>query len=350
MSVANGRFIAGVEVKIELKDGAPDSEWVEAGAWFKSFVNLGVQLAEATGSKHFNLSKILITAPKREFVSAALAFGYSIQKFRSGETLLREIPLDHVLELSRGQILRVERDPGRFSPELHVQDITLESVESPKKSPATSLTIRAKVRGEMKSYLLDARGILKLSVLPESFPTGLHELPAPPTGKNSRDVPSLRWNLQASPGMVIYGEVDYFREQASTGVRYYPIQAVLGTTETTLEDLGRIDYDENKHPHCINLFQPINSFPKLLDWPNSLPDLHEWVVLDGNRATTKLSAKEALVDRRLISIVEMGVPRSQGKALSALVDQVGNLRRVDAQTLLAWNPPAGVQIWAWSNQ
>ena len=337
-------------VKIELQVAAVENNWVEAGTWFKSFVNLGAQLAEATSSPNFHIGKILIACPKREFVSAALSFGYSIQKFRSGDTLLREISLDKVAELEPGQILRVERDPGKLGTDLHVQDIALESVHAPKGPDSAAVTIRSRVNGDMKTYLLDPRAISTLSVLPKGFPTGLHKLPVPPAGKRSQEVPAIRWNSQASPGLVIYGEVDYFREQASTGVRYAPLQTVLGKSETILEDMGRIDYAENKFPHFVNLFEPVNSFPKLIDWPNSLPDLCEWVVLDGNRASTKLSPKEALIDRKVISIIEMGVPRSQGKALAAFTEQTGNLRRVDASTLLAWSPPAGVQIWAWSNK
>jgi hypothetical protein len=110
-------------LKIELKDEAPDSGWVEAGAWFKSFVNLGVQLAEATASPNFHINKILVACPKREFVSAALAFGYSIQKFRSGQTLLKNVELEAVFELETGQILRIERKPGLGSSDLHIQDV-----------------------------------------------------------------------------------------------------------------------------------------------------------------------------------------------------------------------------------
>jgi len=337
-------------LKIELKSEGPGNHWVEAGAWFKAFVNLGVQLAEATASPSFHINKILLACPKREFVSAALAFGYSIQKFRSGDTLLREISIDMVPGLQPGQILRVERDPGKYGTDLHVQDISLASVDNPKRSDSETVTIRSQVNGELKKFLLDPRTIPSLSVLPKGFPTGLHKLPVPPAGNRSHEVPAIRWNSQASPGLVIYGEVDYFREQASTGVRYTPMQAVLGTTETILEDMGRIDYAENKFPHFVNLFEPVNSFPKLSDWPHSLPDLCEWVVLDGNRASTKLSAKEALIDRRVLSIVEMGVPRSQGKALAAFTEQTASLKRVDASTLLAWTPPAGVQIWAWSDR
>ena len=338
-------------MKIELKGEAPDSDWVEAGAWFKSFVNLGVQIAEATTSPNFHISKILVACPKREFVSAALAFGYSIQKFRSGQTLLRNIELGAVFGLDSGQILRIERKPGLGSSDLHIQDIALETVTTPNSPEVASVRITIRANGSQTPFMvLEQSRIASLSVLPKGFPTGLHKLPVPPAGKTSQEVPAIRWNSQASPGLVIYGEVDYFREQASTGVRYAPIQAVLGTSETTLEDLGRIDYAENKFPHFVNLFEPVNSFPKLSDWPNSLPDLCEWVVLDGNRASTQLSSKEALIDRNVISIIEMGVPRSQGKALAAFTEQTGNLRRVDAPTLLAWSPPAGVQIWAWSNK
>lgn len=338
-------------MKIELKTQTSESEWVEAGSWFKSFVNLGVQLAEATASPDFHMNKILIACPKREFVSAALAFGYSIQKFRSHQTLLREIDLCSVFDLEAGQIIRIERKPGLGSSDLHIQDVALESVTSPVSTAATSVRIKIRANGiQTPLMVLEQSRISNLAVLPRGFPTGLHKLAVPPIGKLSKEMPAIRWNSQASPGLVIFGEVDYFREQASTWVRYAPIETVLGKSETILEDIGRIDYAENKYPHFVNLFEPVNSFPKLSEWPDSLPDLCEWVVLDGNRASTKLSSKEALIDRKVISIIEMGVPRSQGKALAAFTEHTGSLRRVDASTLLAWTPPAGVQIWAWSNK
>lgn len=338
-------------MKIELKAEGHDSEWVEAGSWFKAFVNLGVQLAEASNSPNFHVKRILITSPKREFVSAALAFGYSIQKFLSGQTLLKEIDLGCLFRLEPGQILRIERKPGIGSADLHVQDVALESVTTPVSTGVTAVRIKIRANGiQTPLMVLDQSRIASLAVLPKGFPTGLHKLPAPPKNVQAKDSPQIRWNWQASPGLVIYGEVDYFREQAATGVRYAPLQAVIGKREYVLEDLARIDYAENKYPHFVNLFEPVNSFPKLSEWPHSLPDLCEWVVLDGNRASTKLSSKEALIDRRVLSIVEMGVPRSQGKALDAFTEQTIYLRSVNASTLLNWTPPAGVQIWAWSDK
>jgi hypothetical protein len=337
-------------MKIELKDPEPDSEWLEAGPWFKAFVDLGVQLAERSTSPSFNITKLLVAAPKREFVSAAIAFGYSIQKYRSGSTLLEEIPLRKVFELTSGETLRIERVPMLGSSDLHIQDVVLESVTSPYSEGATSVRIKSQANGRHAALMIEESRISSLAVLPKGFPTGLHKIPAPPKNVSARDHPAVRWSWQASPGLVIYGEIGYFREQANTMIRYAPIQAIIGKEETSLEDVARIDYASNEFPHFVNLFEPVNAFPKMADWPNSLPGLCEWVVLDGNSATTKLSAKEALIDRRIISIVEMGVPRSQGKALSSFSEQLNDLRAVDAKTALSWAPPAGVQIWAWSKR
>ena len=337
-------------MKIAFGDKESESDWVESGSWFKSFIGLGAHLAKASNSPNFAVSKIMIAVPKREFVSSALAIGYSIEKYLRADTLLRDIAFEDILNLEPGQILRIVRKVGLGEDDLHVQDVELASAAMAVNPNVKSIRINTRANGNYTTLALDKSRISSLAVLPRGFPTGLHKLPAPPKGLQPKDFPQIRWNWQASPGLVIYGEVDYFREQASTRIQYEPLQSVLGVSDTTLEGMGRIDYAENKFPHFVNLFEPVNSFPKLSDWPYSLPDLCEWVVLDGNRASTKLSAKEALIDRRVISIVEMGVPRSQGKALAAFTEQTANLRLVDASTLLAWSPPAGVQIWAWSNK
>ena len=234
-------------MKIELKDEAPDSEWVEAGSWFKAFVNLGVRLAEATTSPNFHIGKILLAAPKREFVSAALAFGYSIEKFRAGHTLLKEIELSSVFGLEPGQILRIERKPGPGSADLHVQDVALDSIATPVSPDATSIRINIRAKGSQTPLMvLEQSRLASIAVLPKGFPTGLHKLTAPPKGVQAKTFPPIRWNWQASPGLVIYGEVEYFQEQAATAVRYSPLQTVLGKTELNLEEMGRIDYAENK--------------------------------------------------------------------------------------------------------
>lgn len=117
----------------------------------------------------------------------------------------------------------------------------------------------------------------------------------------------------------------------------------------TIGETARIDFLSNDiYAHFVNIFEQFNKFPKTGTPDAKKVALCDWILLDGNNATSKLAGKEALIEARSISIIELGLPRSQGKALESFTAELNDFRSINAQLQLNWNPPAGVRIWGWA--
>lgn len=326
-------------MKIELRDSNSLEQWTESGAWFKSFVELGVTLARKSESPTFDVSRLLILAPKREYVSAAIAFGFSVEKFLSNKSIAREISVSELASLQPGQILRLEWPT-------YIRDVAFESHST--QEIGGQVVHFARVRVQQSFNKLDLRRVTRISILPDGFPQGHHPLTENPEGPPLSPRRTL-WEGQASPSLAIFGDVGHFQEQISSQIRYEAFSGVLGIDTMTLGHASRVDFITNNFAHFINLFEQVSAFPRAESWAFKVFELCDWVLLDGNNATSKLSAKEALINKKVISLVEIGVPRSQGKALDAFLSELNDFRAIDASLQLNWKPPAGVQLWGWAS-
>jgi hypothetical protein len=326
-------------VKIELRDPESLEDWTESGSWFKSFVELGVTLAKQSLSPTFDVSRLLIMAPKREYVSAAIAFGFSVEKFLSAQSIAREISVNELESLPPGTILRLEWPT-------YIRDVAFESHSTREIGGQVVHYARVRVQESIKN--LDLRRVTRVSLLPDGFPQGHHPLTDNPDGPPLSPRRTL-WEGQASPALAIFGDVGHFQEQISSQIRYEAFSSVLGIDTMTLGHASRVDFITNDFAHFINLFEQVSAFPRAGSWAYKVFELCDWVLLDGNNATSKLSAKEALAEKKVISLVEIGVPRSQGKALDAYLSELNDFRAIDAGLKLNWKPPTGVQLWGWAS-
>ena len=327
-------------MKIELEKTPLQDDWVEAGAWFKSFIELGVTLGRLSSSQTFDVSKLLLVVPKKEFVAAAVALGISIQRFLSRQTHGREISIDELSALEKGTLVRLEWEQGP-------RDVTFQRYEiTPKKDTFVRLCI-CTIQGITKRF--DLRTVRKVYVLPLGFPEGDHlEKPKSP-GQPNRTGAQEFWRAQEAPALAIFGDVGNFHEQIQTRIRYEALSQISEGDTMTLGEAARIDFLSNDiYAHFVNVFEQFNKFPKTGTADAKKVALCDWILLDGNNATSKLAGKEALIDVRSISIIELGLPRSQGKALESFTAELNDFRSINAKLQLNWNPPAGVRIWGWA--
>ena len=79
-----------------------------------------------------------------------------------------------------------------------------------------------------------------------------------------------------------------------------------------------------------------------------MPTGAQAIILDGNNAINRLCATENLLDKSVLSILELGVPRSQGKAIDTFTSELNRYNSIDVTSLLGWKPPIGVNIWGWA--
>lgn len=97
----------------------------------------------------------------------------------------------------------------------------------------------------------------------------------------------------------------------------------------------------------MNIFEQVAHFPTVGKPNLKKVLLCDWVILDGNNSVQRLAAREELIDKRMIAIVELGNPRNQEKALDAFRGELNTFKDLDAELQLNWMPPFGVNVWGW---
>ena len=67
-------------MQFELQEDPTLGDWSSVESWFTSFVGLGIYLGRFTDSKTSKLSRVLLSVPRKEFVSTAIALGKKRRK------------------------------------------------------------------------------------------------------------------------------------------------------------------------------------------------------------------------------------------------------------------------------
>lgn len=337
---------------IRIRDPQLNESWTDVTTWFKSYVELGIRLSKLAKSQSFTLSKILLMVPKREYVTAAIALGFSIEKWLSNEEIGQEIEPEQLLQMDTGDIVRLKWKGV-------VWDIEFQSAEEkPVRDSKPDIEVQGRIDGALTSRNL--RSVANVYKMPSGFPEGKHDVLTVTRGASlvvrsrssdlhSKNIDQLKWETQASPALAIFGDVGHFQEQLQSQIEYPVLENIFQTDRLTIGEVTRIDYlSDDKFAHFVNLFEQVANFPKQGSKNYKKVELCDWVLLDGNNATARLAPKELLLDKRVISIVEVGVPRSQGIALDAFMSSLNDFRPVDAELQITWNPPPGAFIWGWS--
>ena len=326
-------------MQFELQEDPTLGDWSFAESWFTSFVGLGIYLGRFTDSKTSKLSRVLLSVPRKEFVSTAIALGMSIHKFTSKTSLLKEISESDLLELPSFSKLRlVLSSPGHLDVMFH------------KYFPDANVKfMRCTIGGLHKSRNQSTSHIREMYLLPSSYPEGDYSLSQEEYESLDKSDEIEIWRTQGAPGIAIFGEIENFKSQASAQMRKDMISKMLGKETITLEEAARLDtLSGHSKSSLINAYGGTSEFLKLPIADHSILDLFDWIILDGNNAINRLCATENLLDKSVLSILELGVPRSQGKAIDTFTSELNRYNSIDVTRLLGWKPPTGVNIWGWA--
>lgn len=320
----------------EIQEEPPLGDWSSVGIWFTSFTGLGILLGRLTDSDSSTSSRILLSVPRKDYVSTAIALGMSIHKFRSKTSILRRIEVSDLLELPSTSKLRLVLKHGHLDVMFHevLQD---------------GQSIRCTIGGPYQPRTQLTSHIREIYLLPGSYPEGDYSIsPQEYEGIEKSDEKEI-WRSQSSPGVAVFGEIENFMLQASAHIKNDSLSRILGKETVTLEEAARLDlYSGHSRAGLINTYGGTSEFSKILNEEHSMVNLFDWIVLDGNNAINRLCAAEKLIDKSVLSILELGVPRSQGKALDTYTAELNRYNSIDITSLLGWKPPTGVNIWGWS--
>lgn len=323
-------------MQFELQEEPTLGDWSPVGSWFTSFMALGIHLGRFTDSGSSTISRVLLSVPRKDYVSTAIALGMSIHKFRSKTSILKQIHESDLLDLPSTSKLRLVLKYGHL-------DVMFHELFPDGKS------IRCTVGGLHKSRKQLTSHIREMYLLPSSYPEGDFSMSLQEYESLEKSDEREIWRNQGAPGIAIFGEIENFKFQASAQVKNDLISTMLGKDTLALEEAARLDLiSGHSRSSLINAYGGTSEFSKTPIEEHSMVDLFDWIVLDGNNAINRLCASERLMDKSVLSILELGVPRSQGKAIDTFTSEMNRYNAIDVISLLGWKPPTGVNIWGWS--
>ena len=325
-------------MRFELQGDSSLGNWTSTGSWFTSFVALGIYLGRFTDSGSPKISRVLLTVPRKEFVSAAIALGMSIHKLRTKSSILKEIRESDLSGLPTTSKLRLVLKYGHLDVMFH------------KYFPEANVKyMRCTIGGLHRSRNQATSHVQEMYLLPSSYPEGDYSLSREEFESLDKSDERETWRTQGAPGVAIFGEMENFKVQVSAQMRNDFMSKMLGVETITLEEAARLDsLAGHSKSSLINAYGGTSELSKFPIADQSIVDLFDWIILDGNNAINRLSATENLLDKSVLSILELGVPRSQGKAIDTFTSELNRYNSIDVTSLLGWNPPAGVNIWGWA--
>ena len=311
------------------------NNWAKAGSWFENFVELGNNLARFSKLESLKLDRILVSVPRKEFVSLAILYGYSLNKFKTKFFCGTEMNKKEIGNFPLGTRLRIYLASGYMNCKLMTfeqkgQKILLDT-------------------GNGKRRWNSIHSIKKIFELPNSHPLGDYTNMDDIGNNPYIDSDPEFWKSQSDPGFLVFSDRQYFEEQIQKKIRNQELSILSEKSESTIKDSIRIDHFlEHGTPSFINTYAGINEFTQCQNEEPERFARMPWIMLDGNNATNKIAAMDELLDKKILAIMELGAPRSQSKALQSFSTELNRFSMVDIRTCLVWNPPPGVQIWGWA--
>jgi hypothetical protein len=301
-------------------------------------VALGIYLGRFADSGSPKISRVLLAVPRKEFVSTAIAIGISIHKLRTKTSILKEIKESDLLELPSTSKLRLVLKYGHLDVMFH------------KYFPDANVRyMRCTIGGLHRSRNQATSHVQEMYLLPSSYPEGDYSLSREEFENLDKSDERETWRTQGAPGVAIFGEMENFKVQVSAQMKNDFMSKMLGVETITLEEAARLDsLVGHSKSSLINAYGGTSELSKFPIADQSIVDLFDWIILDGNNAINRLSATENLLDKSVLSILELGVPRSQGKAIDTFTSELNRYNSIDVTSLLGWKPPAGVNIWGWA--
>lgn len=323
-------------MQFEIQENLEPENWSVMGGWFTSFIALGLHLGKYSDSESPNISRILLSVPRKEYVAAAIAFGMSIHKFNTQKNILQEISESNLIKLPSNSKIRLTLDYGH-------KDVMFHQYRPENKS------IQWSIGGPHKSHWTKLSQFKEFYLLPKSYPEGDFSVSKEEFLSMDNGHERRFWLNQGSPGVAIFGDTENLVTQTSNFLRNELVTKLTGQSTLTLQRAARLDsLIGHAASSFVNTFASASEFLKTEINGENVLELFDWIILDGNNAINRLCASENLIDSAVVSILELGVPRSQGKALDTFNSELNRYNSIEISTQLGWKPPSGVNVWGWA--
>jgi hypothetical protein len=346
--------------KIREKDS---TDWIEPGEWFSRFAELGPKI-ELYKMKHGELQRVLISVPTSETVAAAISLGFSFDSFTRKTDLAGE--LDRLSMVSENDLIQVQyrwNEPKKLSQ--YVGKIKNSEIIPPSSyvGRVQSITVgesRTEIvfQGNQGSGIKFQNGnssAPKIFRVPKGVPQGKakpfkHEDYALISSDFEDKESWMRLLYQLDPRCISFGLKNRIQQTLDIQIQEDNLCPRLGVESLSLGVMARLDgLSEDTSAHFVNAYEQITKFPEPSDEKLETLAYFQYVILDGNKAIDSLISKNAIKDKTIIGLWEVGASALQDQALerfkqSAIFEwtQVQNF-----EEKLEWKAPVGTKIWGW---
>lgn len=323
-------------MQFEISSNSEHQKWLTVGNWFNDLVQFGVNLARFSRLQSLHLERILILAPRKEYVSLAIALGFSINKLSNKYFFGERIQTSDIDKLPIDSTVRIYFTSGNF---INAQ---LKSFDYRRREISFHTGERLR-----RNYI--DKGIVSIWSLPQGYPLGSHSYSMKPEGDHKKLSQQELWRLQVSPGVLVLTDQNNFGLHLTGLLRHKSFSQITGDLPMSTGDAARIaSLLEHNKSSFINAYAGVSEINKICDQKRELFELFDWIILDGNHSTNRLAAKEELIERKVLSVMEAGVPRYQNRALESFMSELNRFKSIDICRVLNWVPPAGIHIWGWA--
>ena len=355
---SKGNRISVGDMSYQIRD-SKDSPWQPTPGWFNSFVALGENLYRLSASQN-KLRRLLISVPRSEFASVALAIGCS--KAAHLQNKNEVIPLE-LNQVGVNDLIQL-RGPWVKNHEIWTNPGNLVG-------RVLSVTGRGTSRVRIKFEFDGTSGFVEKVLASEKCPAGKEKDPLQhfrlyrvPLGTPQRDRKSDRqfetidgfgakrfegWEYQINPTLAVFSQVTKISEYAKYDLLDEHLVKLLGTNHESLLSAARLDSLSNDtYPHFVNAIEQYTNFP-IPNTPQAASlKTFPYVCLEGNVPILNLADDPQLANKTVIGLWETGVATLHDLSLENFLRVAHNFSPVsEVESVLSWTPPTGVQIWGW---
>lgn len=307
------------------------------GNWFNDFVQLGVNLSRFSKLSSLKLDRILLSIPRKELVGIAISLGVSINKLLNKIFIAQEVRLNEFQNIPIDSLLRIHFSNGQ------IIDCKLTGFDKEKRI-LKILTFDGMTRRNYLDNVID-----KILLLPPGCPLGTYS----GLGKFEFDSKNMSiedfFKIQLAPGLLFFTDRQNFELQIGGKLMHPSLDRFVRFTSSSIQKSIRMtNFFEHHNPFLVNTYAGTSDIERCIGDGFSRFKFFDWIVLDGNNSITRLAARDEMLDQKVLSLLEVGVPRSQSKALDSFSSVLNGYRAVDVCKVLNWKPPMGVNIWGWA--
>lgn len=302
----------------------------KVGSWFESYGRLAADLLTAQRAGHRMPKLVIIQAPSRTLVAAAINLGFSAQAIFSTQGNESKIEPNVMDSVDTGEVIQIrfqwhQEDKRDSTKTRRVVTGALKEFTS-QKAGTRFPSIKLDVGGKLESIAL-TNNVDSIFRMPNETPLGQETQTAPSKGVNLERWGSF-FSQQRPTACTFTFFADFEKEMDLEISEHLLLEQYLRVTSLGLKDLTRLDrLTEDEHAHFVNSYEMLRKFQKMEDEAAHLVEPFDFVILDGNAAVANLVGNSLFREKVKICILDSSNHERLSDALAGISAEAMHLEK-----------------------